>query len=103
MVGFKAPDQPRGIYALGADGQVKPLSKDIGSLDGVYQMDDGTLLVTDWKTGTLFRWSASGAQQTLASGFKGPADFCVMPESGGLLVVVPDLAKSELRLVHLAK
>ncbi len=103
MVGFMAADQPRGIYALGAGGEIKPLSKEIGLLDGLYQMDDGTLLVTDWKTGTLFRWSAQAGQQTLASGFKGPADFCVVPDSGGLLVVVPDLAKSELRLIRLAR
>ena len=66
-------------------------------------MDDGTLLVTDWNSGTLFRWSEKTGMQTLASGFKGPADFCVVPESGGLLVVVPDLVKGELRLVRLAK
>jgi hypothetical protein len=35
-------------------------------------------------------------------GFKGPADFCVVPEPGGLLVVVPDLVQSELRFVRLA-
>ena len=61
------------------------------------------LLVTDWNSGTLFRWSEKTGMQTLASGFKGPADFCVVPEAGGLLVVVPDLVKGELRLVRLAK
>jgi hypothetical protein len=102
MVGF-APDQTRGIYALGADGKVKVLAKDLGRLDGVYQAKDGTLLVTDWASGSLLAWSAKGGKRTLASGFKGPADFCVMPEKDGLLVIVPDLAKSELRLVHLGK
>ena len=103
MVGFKSADQPRGIYALGADGEIKTLAKDVGSLDGLFQMDDGSLLVTDWKSGSLFRWSAKTGQQILASGFKGPADFCVVPEAAGLLVVVPDLVKSELRLVRLGK
>lgn len=66
-------------------------------------MDDGSLLVTDWKSGSLFRWSAKTSTQTLASGVKAPADFCVVPEAAGLRVVVPDLVKSELRMVRLGK
>lgn len=47
-------------------------------------------------------WKCGGKQRrTVVKLFKGPADFCVMPEKQGLLVVVPDLVKSELRLVHL--
>ncbi|MBI4253962.1 MAG: hypothetical protein HY616_02720 [Candidatus Rokubacteria bacterium] len=103
MVGFMSAEQPRGIYSVGAGGEVKALSKDLGRLDGLFQLDDGTLLVTDWNSGSLFRWSAKTGMETLASGFKGPADFCVVPETGGLLVVVPDLVKSELRLVRLAR
>lgn len=41
--------------------------------------------------------------QTLADGFKGPADFAVAPNAKGLLVVVPDLVKSELRFVQLGE
>ncbi|MGZ5034361.1 MAG: hypothetical protein ACXWAC_14285 [Usitatibacter sp.] len=41
--------------------------------------------------------------ETLASGFKGPADFCVITEAKESLVVVPDLVKSELRMVRLAR
>jgi hypothetical protein len=103
MVGFMSAEQPRGIYALGAGGEVKPLSKELGRLDGVHELDDGTLLVTDWNSGALARWSAKGGMEPLASGFKGPADFCVIPEGQELLVVVPDLVKSELRLVRLAR
>ncbi len=65
-------------------------------------MDDGTLLITDWNSGSLFRWSPKGIE-TLAKGFKGPADFCVIPEANGFLVVVPDLVLGELRLVRLAR
>jgi hypothetical protein len=39
----------------------------------------------------------------LATGFKGPADFCVVPEAQGLMVVVPDLVKSEVRMIRLAR
>ena len=102
MVGILTPEQPRGIYSLGAGDEIKTLATGIGRLDGLYQMDDGTLLITDWSSGSLIRWSAKGTE-TLAKGFKGPADFCVVPESGGLLVVVPDLVQGELRMVRLAR
>ena len=102
MVGFSSPEQPRGIYSLGAGDEVKTLATGIGRLDGLYQMDDGTLLITDWASGSLIRWSAKGTE-TLAKGFKGPADFCVVPESGGFLVGVPDLVQGELRMVRLAR
>jgi sugar lactone lactonase YvrE len=101
VVGFMSAEQPRGIYAVSTGGEIKTLAKDLGRLDGVYQMDDGTLLITEWNSGSLLRWSAKGAE-ALAKGFKGPADFCVLPEGNGLLVVVPDLVQSELRLVRLA-
>jgi hypothetical protein len=102
VVGFMSPEQSRGIYSVSAGGEVKTLAPALGRLDGLYQMDDGTLLITDWNSGSLLRWSAKGTE-TLAKGFKGPADFCVVPEAGGLLVVVPDLVQSELRLVRLAR
>ena len=103
IVGFMSAEQPRGIYALSPDGQVKTLADNLGRLDGVYQMADGSLLVTDWNSASLSRWSAATGLQTLASGFKGPADFCVVPAATGLLVVVPDLVKSELRMVELGQ
>jgi sugar lactone lactonase YvrE len=102
MVGILTPEQPRGIYSLSAGGEIKTLAKDIGRLDGLYEMDDGTLLITDWISGSLLRWSAKG-METLAKGFKGPADFGVIPEANGFLVVVPDLVQSELRFVRLAR
>lgn len=103
MVGFKSDKEARGIYSLGANGEVKPLSKDIGRLDGLYEMKDGTILATDWNSGSLFSWSAKAGMQTLASGFKGPADFCVIPDAKGYLVVAPDLVKGELRMIRLGK
>jgi hypothetical protein len=102
VVGFMSPDQSRGIYSATAGGELKTLAPNLGRLDGVYQMDDGSLLITEWNSGSLLRWSTKGTE-TLAKGFKGPADFCVVPEPGGLLVVVPDLVQSELRLVRLAR
>jgi hypothetical protein len=101
IVGSAGSDEPRGIYSLGRDGKVKTLAKDLGRLDGLYQAKGGRLLITDWASGSLLSWTAKGGKRTLASGFKGPADFCVVPDEKGLMVVVPDLVKSELRLVRL--
>jgi hypothetical protein len=103
MVGFIAPDRPRGIYALGVSGQIKSLSAPIGRLDGVYPLGDGSLLVTDWNSGALLRWTEDGETRKLAEGFKGPADFCVIPQAGGLTVYVPDLVQSQLRIIQLRR
>jgi sugar lactone lactonase YvrE len=102
MVGFMSVEQPRGIYSMNAAGEIKTLAAAVGRMDGLYEMDDGTLLITEWNAGALLRWSVKGTE-TLAKGFKGPADFCVVPEANGFLVVVPDLVQGELRLVHLAR
>ena len=102
MVGFMSAEQPRGIYSMNAAGEIKTLAAAVGRLDGLYEMDDGTLLITEWNSGALLRWSVKGTE-TLAKGFKGPADFCVIPEANGFLVVVPDLVQAELRLVRLAR
>jgi sugar lactone lactonase YvrE len=103
MVGFLAPDKPRGVFLLGVSGQVKAVSDPIGRLDGVYELPDGSLLATDWNSGSLFRWSERTGMQKLAGGFKGPADFAVVPAAGGMTVVVPDLVQSQLRFVQLRK
>ena len=101
MVGFLAPDKPRGIFALGVSGQVKRISDPIGRLDGIYELKDGSLLATDWNSGSLFHWSEATGMKPLATGFKGPADFCAIPQAGGLTVVVPDLVQSQVRIIQL--
>ena len=103
VVGYHMGGQDRGIYSVDSGGKIKPLSQALGLLDGVAQLDDGTVLVTDWKSKSLFRWNPGIGKRTLAAGFAGPADFCVVPEDKGLLVVVPDLVKSELRMIRLPK
>jgi len=103
MVGFAGKDDPRGIFSMKAGGDPQAMSEPIGMLDGVYRTDDGELLVTDWVSGSLFSWSAGVGMQKLAEGFKGPADFAVAPNDKGLLVVVPDLVKSELRFIQLSE
>jgi hypothetical protein len=103
MVGFKSNDEPRGIYAMASGKEPEAIADKIGTLDGLYQMKDGDLLVTDWATGSLFQWNKKTGLRKLATDFKGPADFCVVANKQGLLVVVPDLVKGELRFVQLAE
>ena len=103
MVGSLAPDKPRGIFALGVSGQIKKLSEPIVRLDGAYELPDGSLLVTDWGSGSLFQWTENGEMRKLSDGMKGPADFRVIPNAGGLTVFLPDLVQSQLRIIQLRK
>jgi hypothetical protein len=103
VVGFMSPKEPRGIYSLGKDGELRQLAKDVGRVDGVYQMQDGSILATEWNTGALLRWSEKGGTEPLAKGFKGPADFAVAPGAKGLTVFIPDLPASQLRIVRLGQ
>lgn len=103
MVGYPAPGQQGGIYTMMPGHAPKALAEGIGRLDGLYQMKNGDLLITDWNAGALMSWSATSGAHTLATGFKGPADLCAMPNAKGLLVIVPDLVKSELRFIQLAE
>jgi hypothetical protein len=101
VVGFMSPKDPRGIYSLGKSGELTQLAKDIGRLDGVYRMQDGSLLATEWNSGPLMRWTQKSGVEPLAKGFKGPADFAVAPGAKGLTVFIPDLPANHLRIVRL--
>ena len=103
MAGLEGKDKPQAIYSIAPGKDPVALSDKIGNLDGLYQMKDGDILATDWVTGALFQWNKKMGMKKLATEFKGPADFCVVPNKKGLLVVVPDLVKGELRFVQLGK
>ena len=101
MAGFEGKDKPQAIYAMAPGKDPVALSDKIGMLDGIYQMKNGDILATDWVSGSLFQWNKKMGVHKLATGFKGPADFCVVPNKQGLLVAVPDLVKGEIRLIQL--
>ncbi len=103
MVGFKGKDDPRGIYSMKPGKDPELLSDKIGMLDGLYVMSDGDILATDWVSGSLFQWNKTLGMKKLATDFKGPADFCAFPNAKGLMVVVPDLVKGEMRFVQLGR
>lgn len=100
-VGFSA-GHDQGIYSLNDhNGRVRSLVHKIGRLDGLIQLADGTILVTDWKSKSLIRWGPVNGIERLVSGFGGPADFCLVPRAKTITVVVPDLVKGELRIISL--
>lgn len=103
VAGFVSPDSPRAIFRVGKDGEPVPISTPIGRLDGLARLKDGTLLATDWNTGAFFAWKGDGSRADLATGFKGPADFCVMARGSGYVAYVPDLVQSHVRILTLAR
>jgi sugar lactone lactonase YvrE len=103
VVGYTMGPKGGGIYRVDPLGNRAPLSGELGRLDGVAQMGDRTLLVTDWGSGSLLRWSMEKGAQTLVGGFRGPADFCVVPRKTGLMAVVPDLVTGRVGLIGLVK
>ena len=103
VVGTKDKDNPRAIYSMAPGKEPIALSDNFGVLDGLYQMRNGDILVTDWKTGSLIRWNKKDGMQKLAGDFKGPADFCAFPNEQGTFVAVPDLLKGEIRLIQLSR
>jgi hypothetical protein len=89
------------LYTVSASGNVTMRSEKLGRLDGVAEVETGTFLMTDWASGSLLRWTEGEKSGVVTSGFKGPADFCVVSEGGKLVVVVPDLVASDIRLLDL--
>lgn len=100
-VGYDMGGTDQGIYSLDSRGKVSVLAEGLGQLDGLAQMKDGKLLITDWKSGGLMQWSKEGGYKLIVKGFSGPADFCVVPDGEGYLVVIPDLVRSEIRFIKL--
>ncbi len=92
-----------GIYQMIAPRRAKEVSPGLGGIDGLAYLPDGTILFTDWRSGGLLALSNRGRVITLARGFKGPADFVVIPQGQGYLVVAPDLVKGELRFITLTR
>ena len=103
MVGLKDKDNPRAIYSMAKGKDPVAQTDNFGLLDGLYQMRNGDILFTDWKTGSLTRWNKKDGMQKLAGDFKGPADFCAFPNEQGTFVAVPDLVKGEIRLIQLSR
>jgi sugar lactone lactonase YvrE len=102
-VGFDMNGSDQGLYSFDREGNPDTHIKDLGMLDGLVQLKSGSFLITDWKSKTLLKYSQVSGIKNMASGFEGPADFCIVDKGDKLLVVVPDLVKSEIRFIRIAK
>jgi len=91
------------IYQADPSGDMKALTPPLGRLDGLAELPDGTLLYTDWAHHGLFLKEKAAAPRLLSGGFQGPADFALIPRSGGWLVIVPDLVNGDLRFIQLVR
>lgn len=101
LIGSASRD-PQGGELFKLDGaKAAPISKKLGSIDGLAVLDDGAILYTDWMGGGLFVLEQSGEPRKLAGGFQGPADFGLVKSGGGLVVVVPDLVTGDIRFITL--
>lgn len=103
VVGFHFGGPDAGVHSVDSSGKIQSLSKPFGKLDGVAVLEGDTLLITDWKSKSLLKWSPKAAMQTLAKGIAGPADFALAPRDNGVLVVVPDLIKGDLYFIDIRK
>ena len=105
---------PNGIWAE-ADGSLGPLyrlahgareaqaiTKPLGRLDGLAVLNDGTIVFSDWVTGSIYALKPGGEPHKLAEGFTGPADFCLILQGAGYRMLAPDLVKGEVRVFDLA-
>ncbi len=95
------PQAGRGLQPAAA--RLTPLSKALGRLDGLALLPDGTLLYSDWASGGLYALGQDNRPRQLAGGFRGPADFALLPREGGkrYQVVVPDLVSGRVSFVTL--
>ena len=93
---------PGGLYQARDVGQMTQIRGDLGRLDGVAMLSDGSYLYTDWAGGGLFLLSGGGDPVKLVGGIKGPADFALAPRGKDYLVVVPDLVTGQVHLIEIA-
>jgi DNA-binding beta-propeller fold protein YncE len=98
-----AQDGSGPILKLVGPNKVQAVTGPLGSLDGLAILGDGTILYTDWAHHGLFAVRPGGKPYRLAVGFKGPADFAVIPKGRGYLVIVPDLVTGVLRFIVLGR
>lgn len=107
-VSLVAP-QPRGL--AGYEPQATPappvkivaeaISEPLGRLDGLAELSDGTIIYSDWVTGSIYALQTGQKPRKLAEGFTGPADFCLIPLGAGYRMLAPDLVKGEIRAFDL--
>lgn len=102
--GYDFGGSDRGLYSVSSKEEVKVLLPPFGQLDGIAHTKDGKyIFFSDWKTKTLYKMKIGGKPEAVATGFEGPADFALWEDDEGFHIAIPDLAKSEMRLIDISK
>ncbi|MFZ3064677.1 MAG: hypothetical protein WA277_05275 [Nitrospirota bacterium] len=104
VAGYDFGGSDRGLYSVSAKEDVKTLLPPFGQLDGIAHTKDGKyIFFSDWKTKSLYKMKIGGKPEAVATGFEGPADFALWEDDKGIHIAIPDLAKSEMRLIDISK
>lgn len=70
-----------------------------GGGDGVVHHSDGTMYVSDWKTGKVFSLTTKGEMNLLKGGYQSAADIAITKDEAYLMV--PDMKAGELDFIPL--
>ncbi len=75
--------------------KITPITKKpLGNLDGLEKDSSGDYLVSDWKSGKVYRVSSRGKATLWLQGFKGAADLGYIPEQN--LMILPRMGDNEI-------
>jgi hypothetical protein len=72
-----------------------------GQWDGLAVAKDGTVFVSDWKSGAIWSTRDGNPAAIVAKDFKGPADFSLLSDESAILC--PDLAAQTVRRITLRR
>lgn len=75
------------------------LAEGFGGGDGIVHHSNGSMFVSDWKTGKVFSVSTKGDVTLLKDGFKSAADIAITKDE--MYIMVPDMKAGELDFIPL--
>jgi gluconolactonase len=75
------------------------LAEGFGGGDGIVHHSNGSMFVSDWKTGKVFSVSTKGDVTLLKDGFKSAADIAITKDES--YIMVPDMKAGELDFIPL--
>lgn len=75
-------------------GRMTQVAEGFGGGDGIARDRNGTLWISDWKTGRLFTLKKDGELKFVKDGFKAAADITIATD--GKTVLVPDMKAGEI-------
>ncbi len=88
------------LYSLNQKTQVlTDLAEGFGGGDGLVHHSDGTMYVSDWKSGKVFSVSTKGDVTEIKSGYQAAADIAITKDEKYLMV--PDMKAGELDFILL--